>query len=176
MRLKQRITEATHEKAKVRGVSVMSLPKIVKVTVNVGVGQFKESKEDLASIEGQIMQVIAQKPKKTIAKKSIAGFKIREGQQIGFSVTLRHQRMWDFIERLNTVVLPRSREFDGIDKKSIDGNNNITFAIKDQIIFPEIKPDDIRVNWGMGISITLKNASDRELVMELLKEAGFVFK
>ncbi|OQA52777.1 MAG: 50S ribosomal protein L5 [candidate division WS2 bacterium ADurb.Bin280] len=176
MRLKEKQLNARKEIAKKLGVSLMCVPVLSKVTVNVGIGQFKESKDIIESIEKQLMQVTSQKPKKTIAKKSIAGFKVREGQHIGFVVTLRAGKMWDFVERLNTVVLARSREFEGIDKKVIDKNNNLTIAIKDQIIFPEIKPDDIKANWGMAITLTLKNAQNNDLVIDFLKQIGFVFK
>jgi len=176
MRLKEKQLKIRNEIAKEQGVSVMSVPTVKKVTINVGIGQIKDSKEMIESVEKQLMQISSQKPKKTIAKKSIAGFKVRKGQHIGYCVTLRGGRMWDFLERLNTVILARSREFEGIDKKVIDKNNNLTIAIKDQIIFPEIKPDDIKTNWGMAISITLSNAKNKDLVIEFLKQIGFVFK
>lgn len=176
MRLKERIDNKIKEMADKNSLPTLALPKIHKVVINVGVGQHKESKEALESIEKQIIQIAGQKPVKTQAKISISGFKVREGQHVGYVVTLRGKRMWDFIERLNSVVLARSREFDGISLKSLDKNNNLTFAIKEQLVFPEIKPDDVKVVWGMAVSISIKNASNKELVLELLKEAGFVFK
>lgn len=176
MRLKEKIENVTKEIAKRNSVPILAIPRIGKVVINVGVGQHKESKEALESIEKQMIQVFAQKPQKTQAKISISGFKVREGQHVGYAVTLRGRRMWDFLERLNTVVLPRSREFEGINLSSMDKNNNLTFAIKEQLVFPEIKPDDVKALWGMGISISIKNAQNKDLVIELLKEAGFVFK
>jgi len=176
MRLKDKIDKATKEMAQKNSLPILALPKIQKVVINVGVGQHKESKEALESIEKQMIQIAGQKPLKTQAKISISGFKVREGQHVGYVVTLRGKRMFDFIERLNTVVLARSREFDGIPMRSLDRNNNLTFAIKEQLVFPEIKPDDVKVIWGMAISISIKNASNKDLVVELLKEAGFVFK
>lgn len=176
MRLKEKMLKFTQETAKNNSMPILAVPKIEKVVLNVGVGQYKDSKEALESIEKQLIQVCGQKPKKTQAKLSISGFKVREGQHVGYAVTLRGNRMWDFIERLNTVVLARSREFDGIDLKSMDKNNNLTFAIKDQLVFPEIKPDDVKVSWGMAISLSVKNAQNKDLVVDMLKAAGFVFK
>lgn len=176
MRLKEKMEAFAKAAAKKNSVPILKLPSVTKVVINVGVGVHKESKEALEAIEQQLMQVVGQKPKKTQAKISISGFKVREGQHVGYVVTLRGRRMWDFLERLNTVVLPRSREFDGINLGSMDKNNNLTFAIKEQLVFPEIKPDEVKVVWGMAISISIKNSDNKDQVIEMLKEAGFVFK
>lgn len=176
MRLKEKVDKATMELAKKKSLPILALPKIQKVVVNVGIGQHKENKEEVEAIEKQLIQIVGQKPKRTKAKISISGFKVRQGQHVGFVVTLRGQRMWDFIERLNTVVLSRSREFDGIDSNSMDKNNNLTFALREQLVFPEIKQDDAKFTWGMSVTLSIKNAEDRDAVMEILKETGFVFK
>lgn len=176
MRLKEKMDKVAQEMAKKYSLPLLALPKISKVTLNVGIGQHKDSKEDIEHIEKQFTQIIAQKPKKTQAKISISGFKVRQGQHIGFCATLRGKRMYDFLERLNTVVFPRSREFDGVSLSSMDSSNNLTFAFKEQLVFPEIKQDETKFGWGMSVTLTIKNAENKELVIETLKEAGFVFK
>lgn len=157
-------------------VSILALPRLEKITINTGVGKIKESKDEMQTIARELGQIAGQKPKATIAKKSISGFKLREGQVVGYAVTLRGKRMFDFVERLTNVALPRSREFEGLSEKKFDKNNNLTLAIKEQNIFPEIKDDDVKGLWGMSITMTMKNAKNREQVVEFLKELGFVFE
>jgi len=156
--------------------SQMSLPRLSKVVVTVGVGPFMEKKDSMEAIEKELTQITGQKPKYTIAKKSISGFKLREGQTVGFQVTLRSRKMWDFIERLNSVVLPRLRDFDGVSTKSFDRSGNLSLAVREQIIFPEIKADEVKENWGMGITLALNGPQEIELSKYYFKEMGFVFK
>lgn len=177
MTLKEKLEkEITPELCKKFGVPVLALPRIQKVTINTGVGRIKESKEEMENIVRELTKITGQKPKSNVAKKSISGFKLRKGQIVGFSVTLRGQRMYDFLERLINIVLPRSREFEGIRYKNFDSNNNLTIALKEQNIFPEIRADDISQTWGMSITISLKNAKNRENVVEYLQKIGFVFE
>lgn len=172
-KLEKEIIPALSKKYK---VPVLGLPKIEKVTINTGVGRIKESKEEMENIARELMIISGQKPRHTVAKISISGFKLRKGQTVGYTATLRNSRMFDFIERLTSIVLPRSREFEGISKKCFDKNNNFTVSIKEQNIFPELKADEIKQIWGMGITFSLKNAQNIEIVDEYLKAIGFVFE
>lgn len=177
MTLQERLNkEILPELTKKHKVCLLALPLIEKVTINTGVGRIKESKEEMANIAHELMIISGQKSKHTVAKLSIAGFKLRKGQTVGYTVTLRGSRMFDFIERLTSIVLPRSREFEGIYYKSFDKNGNFTVSIKEQNIFPELKADEIKQIWGMGITFSIKNAQNREILMEYLKAVGFVFE
>lgn len=178
MRLSEKVNkEILAKMASEKKVPILSLPNIEKVTLNTGLSQFKEQKEVIEYIAAEMTKITGQKPRMTTSKKSISGFKVREGQQVGLSVTLRGKRMWDFIERLVSIVLPRLRDFDGISPKSFDKSMNFTFGIKEQMIFPEIKADEIKQNWGMSITVKMKNASkDENATREFLKQVGFIFK
>ena len=177
MRLNEKLTKETYPRlAEKYKVKVLALPKLEKVTINTGVGRIKESKDEMENVARELSVITGQKPKSTIAKKSISGFKLRAGQTVGYAVTLRGKRMFDFVERLASVVLPRWREFEGLSSRSFDKNNNFTIAIKEQNIFPELKADDIKNLWGMSITLTMKNAQNREQVIDYLKETGFVFE
>ncbi len=158
------------------GLNVFEVPEIYKVTINVGVGLHKDSKENCEKIESELAQISGQKPRFTKSKKSISGFKTRKGEKIGYSVTLRNGKMWDFISRLINVVLPRLRDFDGIPSKNFDKNMNFTYPVSEQAIFPEINPNEIKFGWGMSISFSLKNARNKELVEAYLKKIGFILK
>ncbi len=177
MTLKERMNkEIVPELCKQWSVPALALPCIKKVTVNTGVGRIKESKEELENIVRELTKITGQKPKSNAAKKSISTFKLRKGQVVGYSVTLRGNRMYDFLERLINIVLPRSREFEGIRYKSFDRSNNLTIALKEQNIFPEIRADDIKQAWGMSITVSINNAKNRENVVEYLRKIGFVFE
>lgn len=177
MRLSERVSkEILPELAKQNKVPILSLPTIEKLTINTGLSQFKEQKESIEYIAKELAMVCGQKPRKTKAKKSISGFKVREGQTVGLSVTLRKKRMWDFIERFVSIVLPRLRDFDGISKKSFDNAMNFTIGVKEQMIFPEIKEDEIRQSWGMSITVRVKNTENKDLTRDFLKKVGFIFK
>ncbi len=163
------------ETALEKSVNPLSLPKISKISISVGLGNNKENKDIIDSIENELTAITGQKPKKTVAKKSISGFKVREGQHIGFKVTLRGKRMWQFLKKLTSVVLPRVRDFEGISDKSIDDCGNLSFSIKEQSVFPEIKPDESKCVWGMTITFSLDKKSRKNLVEQYYREIGIVF-
>jgi large subunit ribosomal protein L5 len=177
MKLSEKVTKEIMPKlAKQYGAPILALPRLEKVTVNTGIGRIKDSKDEMQAVKDELTQITGQKPKETIAKKSIAGFKLRQGQIVGYAVTLRGKRMFDFIERLANVVLPRFRDFEGLDEKKFDKNNNMTISLREQNMFPEVKSDDVKGLWGMSITLTIKNGINRDQVMEYLKEIGFVFE
>ncbi len=155
--------------------SSMEIPKITKIIINVGVGKAASNKKLLDDAVAELTLITGQKPLVTIAKKSIATFKLRAGQPIGAKVTLRGNRMYDFYDKLITIVIPRIRDFRGLNPKSFDGQGNYTFGIKEQIIFPEIDYDKVKNLRGMDITIvTSANTSDES--RELLTLMGFPFK
>ena len=155
--------------------SVMQVPKILKVCINQGVGQATQDKK-LADIALEEMTLIAgQKAVPTKARKSVSNFKLREGMTIGARVTLRDERMYEFLDRLITVALPRVRDFRGINDKSFDGRGNYSMGITEQIIFPEIDLDKINKITGMDINIITSAKTDAE-ALALLKEIGLPFK
>lgn len=176
MKLSKKSLEIRGKMAADHGCNVFALPQISKVVLNVGVGDYKENREALASIEREISQITGQRPRPTQAKASISGFKTRKGEKIGYSVTLHGKRMWDFLDRLIDIVFPRIRDFSGISKDSFDRSNNFTIGLKEQIIFAELDPNQITVPWGLSITVVLKNAKDRNLVDEYLKKLGFVLQ
>ena len=176
MKLSKKNQEVISKMAAAHGQNRFSLPRISKVVLNTGVGDYKENRDVLARIEKEIAQIAGQRPRPTQAKASISGFKTRKGEKIGFSVTMQGQRMWDFLDRLINIVFPRLRDFEGIAKKSFDKSNNFTVGIKEQIIFPEIDPNEATIPWGLSITVVMKNAHDRNLVDEYLKNIGFVLQ
>lgn len=157
--------------------SDMAVPKIEKVVVNVGIGSIIASKDEKAqeSVIKDITLITSQKPLVTSAKKAISGFKIREGMPVGLKVTLRGKRMYDFISRLVNIVLPRTRDFRGLNSKSIDEDGNLTIGIKEHLIFPEISQEDIRRIFGLEITV-VTHAKSREKALELYKLMGFPIK
>ena len=142
--------------------SVMQVPRITKITLNMGVGEAVGDKKVLDYAVGDLQKVAGQKPVTTKAKKSIAGFKIRDGYPIGCMVTLRGPRMYEFLDRLVTIAMPRIRDFRGIAGKGFDGRGNYNLGVKEQIIFPEIEYDKIDALRGMNISITTTAKTDAE--------------
>ncbi len=153
----------------------MQIPTLVKVIVNMGVG---EAARDSKLIEGAIKDLIVitgQKPQVTKSRKSIAQFKLREGQPIGAHVTLRNDRMWEFTDRLISIALPRIRDFRGLSPKQFDGNGNYTFGLTEQVVFPEIEQDKLDRTRGMDITF-VTTAKTNEEGLELLKALGFPFK
>ncbi|MQM31879.1 MAG: 50S ribosomal protein L5 [Candidatus Accumulibacter phosphatis] len=142
--------------------SAMEVPRITKVTLNMGVGEAIADKKVLEHAIGDLTKIAGQKPVTTKARKSIAGFKIRTGYPIGCMVTLRGPRMFEFIDRLVTVALPRVRDFRGISGKGFDGRGNYNMGLKEQIIFPEIEYDKIDALRGMNVSITTTAKTDDE--------------
>ena len=155
--------------------SSMQVPKLVKICINQGVGDATQDKK-LGEVALQEMTLIAgQKAVPTIAKKSVSNFKLREGMVIGTKVTLRRQRMWEFLDRLLSVALPRVRDFRGVNDKSFDGRGNYTLGIKEQIIFPEIDIDKVSNISGLDITFVTTAKTDKE-AYELLRELGMPFK
>ena len=142
--------------------SKMEVPRITKVTLNMGVGEAVAVKKVLENAMGDMVKIAGQKPVMTKARKSIAGFKIRTGYAIGCMVTLRGPRMFEFIDRLVSVALPRVRDFRGISGKGFDGRGNYSMGLKEQIIFPEIEYDRIDALRGMNISVTTTAKTDEE--------------
>ena len=155
--------------------SIMEVPRIAKITLNMGVGEAVADKKVMDHAVGDMQKIAGQKPVVTKSKKSIAGYKIREGYPIGCMVTLRSTRMYEFLDRLVTVSLPRVRDFRGISARSFDGRGNYNMGIKEQIIFPEIEYDKIDTLRGMNISITTTAKSDEE-AKALLAAFKFPFK
>ncbi|CAE6741672.1 50S ribosomal protein L5 [Candidatus Nitrotoga fabula] len=142
--------------------SVMEVPRIEKITLNMGVGEAVADKKVMEHAVGDLQKIAGQKPVVTKARKSIAGFKIRENYPVGCKVTLRKSRMYEFLDRLVTVAIPRVRDFRGISGKSFDGRGNYNMGIKEQIIFPEIEYDKIDALRGMNITITTSAKNDEE--------------
>lgn len=155
--------------------SAMEVPRITKITLNMGVGEAVGDKKVLDNALGDLVKIAGQKPVTTKAKKSIAGFKIREGYPIGCMVTLRGPRMFEFLDRLITVAMPRIRDFRGVMSKGFDGRGNYNLGVKEQIIFPEIEYDKIDALRGLNISITTTAKTDEE-ARALLAAFKFPFK
>ena len=154
--------------------SVMEVPRITKITLNMGVGEAVGDKKILENALGDMTKIAGQKPVSTKARKSIAGFKIRDGYPIGCMVTLRGPRMFEFLDRLITIAMPRIRDFRGVNPKSFDGRGNYAMGLKEQIIFPEISYDKIEKVRGMDIIVTTTAKTDDE-ARELLRLFGFPF-
>jgi large subunit ribosomal protein L5 len=155
--------------------SIMEVPRITKITLNMGVGEAVADKKVLENAVGDMVKIAGQKPVVTKARKSIAGFKIRDGYPIGCMVTLRGPRMYEFLDRLVSVALPRVRDFRGVGAKGFDGRGNYNMGIKEQIIFPEIEYDKIDALRGMNISFTTTAKTDGE-AKALLAAFKFPFK
>ncbi|MCX7069045.1 MAG: 50S ribosomal protein L5 [Methylococcales bacterium] len=155
--------------------SVMQAPRITKITLNMGVGGAVADKKVLQAAVGDMEKISGQKPVVTLARKSIAGFKIRDDMPIGCKVTLRSDRMYEFLDRLISISIPRIRDFRGLSPKSFDGRGNYSMGVKEQIIFPEIDYDKIDTLRGMDITITT-TAQTNEEGLALLKLFNFPFK
>ena len=155
--------------------SVMQVPQIEKITLNMGVGEALADKKILENAVADLEAISGQKPLITKARKSVAGFKIREGYPIGCKVTLRGERMWDFLERLVSIAMPRIRDFRGVSAKSFDGRGNYSMGVREQIIFPEIDYDKVDRVRGMDITITTSAKTDDE-GRALLEAFNFPFK
>ena len=154
--------------------NAMEVPKIEKITINMGVGEASQDKKKVQTAAAEMELIAGQKPVITKAKKSIAQFKLREGMPIGCKVTLRRERMYEFLDRLVTVAMPRIRDFRGLNPKSFDGRGNYAMGLKEQIIFPEISYDQIEKVRGMDIIVTTTAKTDDE-ARELLRLFGFPF-
>ncbi len=155
--------------------SVMQVPRIEKITINMGLGEALADKKVIESATKDLEAITGQKPVVTKARKSVAGFKVREGFPIGAKVTLRGERMWEFFERLVSIAIPRIRDFRGLNPKSFDGRGNYSMGVREQIIFPEIDYDKVDKIRGMDITITTSARNDEE-GKALLSSFNFPFK
>ena len=157
---KQEVIKALTEKFGYK--TVMQVPRIVKITLNMGVGEAVADKKVLENAAGDMAAITGQKPLITKVRKSVAGFHIREGYPIGCKVTLRGERMWEFLERLIVISIPRIRDFRGLSSKSFDGRGNYSMGVREQIIFPEIDYDKVDTIRGLDITITTTAKTDEE--------------
>ena len=155
--------------------SAMQIPKVTKVTLNMGLGEAVANKKIVESAIADLEAIAGQKAVVTLARKSIAGFKIRDGWPIGAKVTLRRDRMYEFLDRLISIAIPRIRDFRGLNPKSFDGRGNYTFGLKEQIVFPEIDYDKVDALRGMDVTITTSAANDEE-AEALLRAFNFPLK
>ena len=176
-RLKQRFEDEARERLKERlGYgSVMQVPRIEKITLNMGVGEAKTNARALDSALEELSTIAGQRAQVRRATKSIAGFKLREGMPIGAKVTLRGDRMYEFLDRLVSIALPRIRDFRGLAPSSFDGRGNFSLGVREQIIFPEINYDDIEAVRGLDVTITTTAKTDEE-ALALLRELGLPFR
>ena len=154
--------------------NALSAPKIIKVVVSAGIGSFKDEAKKESALKS-FTQIVGQKPLANKAKKSIASFKLREGMVVGYSATLRGPRMYDFLEKLVNVAIPRVRDFRGLEQKLVDQTGNMSIGFKEHISFPESAEEDVRSAFGLGVTV-VTTAKSKEEAFELLKLAGFPFK
>ncbi|EKD33089.1 MAG: 50S ribosomal protein L5 [uncultured bacterium] len=155
--------------------NIMAVPKITKVTLNVGVGAHTKDAQMLEMIEKTLTVISGQRPVKTLARKSIASFKVREGTVVGMMVTIRGKRMWDFIDKLVNVSFARVRDFRGIDESAIDKNGNFSYGFKENVAFPEVTPEEIPSVHGLQVNITTTAKTHEEGVV-MFKLLGFPLK
>ena len=176
-RLKERFEDEIRERLKENlGLSsIMEVPRIEKITLNMGVGDAKTNAKALENAAEQLTLIAGQRAQIRRARKSIAGFKLREGMAIGASVTLRGPRMYEFLDRLVSIALPRIRDFRGLSQRSFDGRGNYSLGIREQIIFPEINYDDVDTVRGLDVAITTTARTDDE-GLALLRELGLPFR
>lgn len=177
MRLKEKYNKEVIKalKDKFGFTNVNQVPKIIKAVINIGVGRYAKEQAFVDNAEKSLIKITGQRPVRTKAKKSISAFKIREGMIVGLKVTLRHDRMFDFLEKLINVSFPRIRDFRGISDKMIDRTGNLTIGIKEHIAFPEIRADEIDNVHGLEICIST-TARNKEEGLELFRQLGFPFK
>ena len=155
--------------------SVMECPKLVKIVINTGLGDIKDNAKSIQMTENEIKLIAGQKPILTKAKKSVANFKVREGQTVGIKVTLRGERMYNFYDKFVSIALPRLRDFRGVPDKAFDGRGNYSVGLKEQLIFPEITYDQVEKIRGMDVAIVTTAKTDEE-ARELLRALGMPFK
>lgn len=153
----------------------MSLPKLTKISVNMGVGKSLQDKNRMQEAVGDLAKITGQKPQITKSRIAVSGFRLRENQEIGCRVTLRKQRMYEFLDRLISVALPRIRDFRGVNPKSFDGHGNYSFGLSDQLVFPEIDADKVTFSQGMDVTICTSTDNDDE-ARELLRLFGMPFR
>lgn len=155
--------------------NIMAVPKVKQINLNVGVGRYLKDSKFLETIKHDLTQLAGQAPVETKARKSIAGFKIREGQVIGMTVTLRGQRMYDFLDKLISIALPRVKDFRGLSRKGFDGRGNYNLGLKEQIVFPEISAEAVERIFGLQLTIVTTAETDDQ-GYQLLKKMNFPFK
>jgi large subunit ribosomal protein L5 len=160
---------------KLNRTNVLSLPKLQKIVLNMGVGKALQDKERIKQAADQLTQIAGQRAQVTLAKNAISNFRLREGAEIGCRVTLRGRRMYEFMDRLISIALPRIRDFRGINPKSFDGQGNFSLGLTEQLVFPEIDPDKATFTQGMDITFVTSTRSDDE-ARELLRSFGMPFR
>lgn len=177
VRLQERYTkEIVPELSKKFGrTNRLSLPKLQKIVINMGLGKAVQDKNRLGEAVEQLAAIAGQRPQITRAKQSISGFRLREGMEIGCRVTLRGRAMYEFLDRLVTLALPRIRDFRGVNPKSFDGNGNYNMGLTEQLVFPEINPDKVNFTQGMDITFVTSTRNDDE-AREMLKLFGMPFR
>jgi len=154
----------------------LAVPRLAKIVINIGIGKFREDQKFMEKIEDNLKRITGQKPVYTLSKKSISAFKVRSGDKVGLKITLRGPRMYQFLDKLINITFPRVRDFQGIDsKKSLDQQGNLNIGFKEQIVFPEIKSDEVEKVHGLEVAITT-TAKNWEEGYYLLKFLGFPFK
>ena len=153
----------------------MAVPRIDKISVNMGVGRAVENRKFLDDAAQDLSRITGQKPKTTRARRSVSGFKLREGNPIGCMVTLRGRKMYEFLDRLISIVIPRIRDFRGLSPRAFDGRGNYSMGLSEQIVFPEIDLDKVEHTQGMNVTITVRNGTD-EMSHELLRGLGMPFR
>jgi large subunit ribosomal protein L5 len=176
-RMKQKYEDEVFSKIKEKYAlkNAMEVPRLSKIVVNMGVGGAKENKNMLESATRDLGIITGQKPLITQARNSVAGFKLREGMPIGCKVTLRGHRMWEFLDRLISIAIPRIRDFRGLSRKSFDGRGNYSMGLTEQIVFPEIDLDSVQFVQGMDVAI-VTTARDDAMAMDMLEWLGMPFK
>jgi large subunit ribosomal protein L5 len=155
--------------------NVNSLPKLQKVVLNMGVGKALQEKSRMEQAAEQLAQIAGQKPQVTKSRQAVSGFRLRQGNEIGCRVTLRGKRMYEFLDRLINLALPRIRDFRGVNPRSFDGNGNFSMGLTEQAVFPEINPDKITFTQGMDVTIVTSSTKDDE-ARELLRAFGMPFR
>jgi large subunit ribosomal protein L5 len=175
-RLKERYEDEVRARLQERFgyASMMEVPRLTKITLNMGVGEAKQDSNMLEAASEQLATIVGQAPSVRRARKSIAAFKLREGMPVGVSVTLRKARMWEFLDRLTSISIPRIRDFRGLNPRSFDGRGNYSMGVREQIIFPEIDYDAIDQVRGLDVTITTTAKTDEE-AYTLLRELGMPF-
>ncbi|MBI2021056.1 50S ribosomal protein L5 [Candidatus Giovannonibacteria bacterium] len=170
------IKEAVPAMAKEFGYkSLMAVPRILKIVVNSGIGKLRDKKDAVESLEKQLTLIVGQKLSPRPTKKAIASFKTREGMIVGYKATLRGERMWNFLDRLVLLAIPRTRDFRGISLNAVDHGGNLTIGIKEHIVFPEMIGEDVRSIFGFEVTI-VTNAKKKNEAIELFKKLGFPFQ
>jgi large subunit ribosomal protein L5 len=164
-----------HLQEKLGRKNVLSLPRLQKIVVNMGVGKALQDKNRMEQAAEQLTMIAGQKSQITKARIAVSAFRLREGNEIGCRVTLRGERMYEFLDRLISVALPRIRDFRGVNPKSFDGNGNYTIGLSEQLVFPEIDPDKVNFSQGMDITFVTSTRSDDE-ARELLRLFGMPFR